>query len=242
MSVKPARAMDRVRSTLFAVVFYPVTVVIMILLLPTLLLPIRVARPVCYLWVRFFEWMSRHVLRVRYRVQIDRAASDAIARGPVVYAAKHQSMWETLIFNELLNRPSFVLKQELTRIPLFGRFLKKFEMVSVDRDAGATALKSMVRQARDQIGKGRSVVIYPQGTRVAAGESLPYLPGAAALYSQIDAPVIPIALDSGRLWPRRTFVKRAGVITVKVLAPIPAGLDRKTFLRTLEERIEQACG
>ncbi|MEQ8602321.1 MAG: lysophospholipid acyltransferase family protein [Marivibrio sp.] len=242
MTVKAARPMDRVRSIVFALTFYPLTTAMLILLLPTLLLPIRWARPVCYLWVDFFDWMSRRVLRVRYRIQIDREASDAIARGPVIFAAKHQSMWETLIFNALLNRPAFVLKEELTRIPLFGRFLKKFEMVAVDRTAGAAALKGMVRQARDQIEKGRSVVIYPQGTRVAPGEKRPYLPGAAALYSQIDAPVIPIALDSGRLWPRRAFVKRAGTITVKVLAPIPKGLDRKSFLQMLKARIEQACG
>lgn len=241
MRIQPARPMDRVRSTLFAISFYPLTVVIMLLLLPTLLLPRRFAQPLCYRWVDFFDWMSRNVLNVRYRVKIDRAASDAIAKGPVIFAAKHQSMWETLIFNDLLNRPAFVLKQELTRIPLFGLFLKKFEMVAVDRAAGASALKGMVRQAQEQLAKGRSVVIYPQGTRVAPGDKHPYLPGAAALYTQTDARVIPIALDSGRLWPRRAFVKRAGTITVKVLPPIEPGLDRRTFLRTLEDRIESAC-
>ncbi|MCR9221716.1 MAG: 1-acyl-sn-glycerol-3-phosphate acyltransferase [Alphaproteobacteria bacterium] len=233
---------DRLRSILFALLFYPVTVAIVILYLPLLLLPTRWSQPLCYSWIRLFLGMSRAVLGVRYRVSVDPEAAAAIAEGPVIYASKHQSMWETLAFNELLGRPAFVLKRELERIPLFGLYLKTFGMVAVDRAAGASALKGMVRQAAEQTALGRSIVIYPQGTRVAPGDHKPYLPGVAALYQKLDAPVVPVTLDSGRYWPRRTLVKRAGVIEVRLLAPIPPGLDRKTFLRTLEERIESACG
>lgn len=242
MTIKPARPLDRVRSVLFALVFYPVSTVMTFLFQPLLLLPVKVCWPLCFGWVRFYMLLSRHLLGIKTRVKMDRAASDAIAAGPVIYAAKHQSMWETIVFNDLLNAPAFVLKRELTRIPLFGPFLTKFGMVAVDRSAGAAALKDMVRQARRQVDTGRSIVIYPQGTRVAPGEHKPYMPGVAALYAQLGVPVVPIALDSGRLWPRRAFVKRAGTVTVTVLSPIPPGLDRKTFMRTLEERIESACG
>jgi 1-acyl-sn-glycerol-3-phosphate acyltransferase len=242
MKVKPARPLDRVRSALFAALFYPISAVMTVIMLPLLLFPARAVEPICYLWVRVFMVLSRRVLGIRMRVKMDRRASDTIAQGPVIYAAKHQSMWETIAFNDLLNRPVFVLKQELTRIPVFGVFLTKFGMVAVDRSAGASALKGMVRQARQHLAAGRSVVIYPQGTRVAPGDHKPYLPGVAALYSQLDAPVIPIALDSGRLWPRHVFVKRAGTVTVTVLPPIEPGLDRKSFMRTLEQRIETACG
>ena len=238
----PARPLDRVRSLLFAILFYSISAVMALGLLPFLILPARWIKSVCYSWVSIFMVLSRTVLGIRMRVKMDRAASDAIAAGPVIFAAQHQSMWETIIFNGLLNAPSFVLKRELIRVPIFGLFLRKFDMIAIDRAAGASALKGMVRQARAQIEAGRSVVIYPQGTRVAPGEKKPYLPGVAALYTQLGVPVIPIALDSGRLWPRGAFVKRAGTVTVTVLPPIPTGLDRKGFMRVLEDRIENACG
>ncbi|MBP5856478.1 1-acyl-sn-glycerol-3-phosphate acyltransferase [Marivibrio halodurans] len=238
----PVRPLDRVRSLLFALLFYSISAVMALGLLPFLVLPARWIKPVCYSWVSIFMVLSREVLGIRMRVKMDRAASDAIAAGPVVFAAQHQSMWETIVFNGLLNAPSFVLKRELIRLPVFGLFLRKFGMIAIDRAAGASALKGMVRQARAQIASGRSVVIYPQGTRVPPGEKKPYLPGVAALYTQLDVPVIPIALDSGRLWPRGAFVKRAGTVTVTLLSPIPEGLDRKSFMRTLENRIESACG
>lgn len=233
---------DRLRSTLFALTFYPLTVLCLVAYVPTLLLPERLARPICYSWVDIFLWFARHVLRIDYRVEIDPAAREAIAAGPVVIASKHQSMWETLVFNRMLDRPVFVLKKELVAIPLFGRFLTRFGMISVDRAAGARALKPMVQQAQAHLAAGRIVVIYPQGTRVAPGAEVPYLPGVAALYARAGVPMIPVALDAGRLWPRHRFVKRAGTITVRFLAPLEPGLDRKTFMKTLEDRIEQACG
>ena len=242
MKVKTARPLDRVRTILFVALFYPMSLVMTLVLVPSLVFPRESIRPVCYLWVRLFMVMTRRVLGIRYRVKIDRAAADLIAKGPVIFAAKHQSMWETVAFNDLLNCPAFVLKKELMTAPVFGLFMKKFDMIPVDREAGASALKGMVRQSRQHLSEGRSIVIYPQGTRVGPGASIPYMPGVAALYNQTGVPVVPIALDSGRLWPRGLFVKRAGTITVTLLPPIEPGLDRERFMQELEQKIEQACG
>jgi 1-acyl-sn-glycerol-3-phosphate acyltransferase len=140
-----------------------------------------------------------------------------------------------------LNYPAFVLKRELLSIPLFGWYLRKVGMIAVDRAAGASALRNMARQASEAFAEGRSILIFPEGTRVPPGESRPYHPGVAALYTQLKVPVVPVALNSGLFWGRRSFVKRPGTVTVQFLPPIPPGLDRKAFMRELESRIEAAA-
>ena len=133
-----------------------------------------------------------------------------------------------------------MLKKELLSIPLFGWFLKRAGMIAVDRKGGASALRSMARQATETLESGRSILIFPEGTRVAPGQTRPYQPGVAALYTQQKVPVVPVALNSGLFWGRRAFFKKPGTIVVQILPPIPPGLDRKAFMRDLESRIEPA--
>jgi len=156
----------------------------------------------------------------------------------VLIAAKHQSAWDTIIFSILLWDHCFVLKQELTRIPLFGWYLTRAGLIPVDRSGGAAALKKMVADARRAAEAGRPIVIFPEGTRVAPDAHRPYHPGVAALYSQLEVPVVPCALNSGLFWGRRSFAKRPGTITLEFLPAIPPGRPRKTFLAELEQAIE----
>jgi 1-acyl-sn-glycerol-3-phosphate acyltransferase len=225
------------RSIVFNILYIAWTAAMHILCLPLLLGPRRWSRAAGGVWIRADFWLLRHLIGLGYRV----IGAENLPKGPAVFAAKHQSAWETLFLSLYLNYPAFVLKRELLFIPLFGWYLRKVGMIAVDRSAGASALRNMARQAGEAFAEGRSILIFPEGTRVPPGESRPYHPGVVALYSQLKVPVVPVALNSGLFWGRRAFVKRPGTVTVEFLPPIAPGLDRKAFMRELESRIETAA-
>ena len=144
------------------------------------------------------------------------------------------------MFPLLLDKPAYVLKRELIRVPLFGSYLKQCGMIPVDREGGGAALKQLLRAARTAVAQGRSILIYPEGTRTPPGERRPYHPGVAALYGDLGVPVVPVALNSGLFWGRRAFHKKPGTITIEFLPPIAPGLPRREFMRELQERMEGA--
>lgn len=227
--------MALIGSFLFMLCFYGLTTVFCFAYLPLLLLPRRIFAPFAWGWVRISLWLLRVLTGVRHEVR----GEDRLPEGAVIFAPKHQSAWETLALAVIMKDPAFVLKKELTRIPLFGWYLAKMQNVAVDRSAGAKALKQMVDQTNARLAEGRPVVIFPQGTRTAPDDKdKPYLPGVAALYSKAGVPVVPVALNSGLFWPRRKFLKQSGTIALEYLEPIPVGLNRKEFLATLEQRTE----
>lgn len=228
--------MTLLRSVLFGVFFYGGVIVAGIVFLPLLILPSAVARPVLFAWLRYASFCTRTIAGIKHQLIVQEGAE--LPDGPALFAAKHQSAWETLAFNLILPDPVFVLKKELKKVPFFGWYLVKMRQIAVDRSAGASAMRGMVHQAKEVFADGFSVVIYPQGTRVGIGDPAPYHPGIFALYRALEQPVIPIALNSGRLWSRNGLIKRAGMVTVSVLPAIPPGLDRKTFMSQLETTIE----
>jgi len=139
--------------------------------------------------------------------------------------AKHQAMFETMALAAMLDAPAVVMKRELAQIPLWGWAARRYGVIVVDRAANAKALRQMMREAKAAMAEGRSVLIFPEGTRVAPGETPPVLSGFAGLYRALGLPVVPVALDSGRLWPRRGL-KRPGIVTFRFGAPIAPGLER----------------
>jgi 1-acyl-sn-glycerol-3-phosphate acyltransferase len=225
------------RSVLFNILYAVWTGGMHILCMPLLLGPRRWSRIAGGVWIRADLWLLRNLIGLCHQV----TGAENLPDGPAIFASKHQSAWETLFFSIYLNYPAFVLKRELLSIPLFGWYLRKVGMIAVDRSAGASALRNMARQSSEAFAEGRSILIFPEGTRVAPGQSRPYHPGVAALYTQLKVPVVPVALNSGLFWGRRAFVKRPGTVTVQFLPPIPPGLDRKAFMRELETRIETAA-
>ena len=184
-------------------------------------------RRVAKLWLRVLAWGCWQVAGLRWRL----TGEANIPSGPVIYAVKHQSSWETLILTLLLRQPAVVLKKELLSIPLFGTYLAKSGMIAVDREAGASALKEMVAEARQKIDEGRSVLIYPEGTRTPPGERRRYHPGVFALYRGLGVPVVPVALNSGLFWSK--FTKKPGFVDVSFLPPVAEGMDRRSFLSGL---------
>jgi 1-acyl-sn-glycerol-3-phosphate acyltransferase len=226
--------MKQVRSFLFNLCFYGATAVAGLLLAPLLLGPRVVARVARDIWINMALGLMRRLVGLTHRVE----GMENVPAGRFIIAAKHQSAWETFFLHVLFHDPAVVLKKELTRLPVFGWYTARAGVIAVDRSAGAAALKQVVEDARPMSEAGRPILIFPQGTRVAPGDHRPYYPGVYALYRALDLPVVPVALNSGLFWPARGFVYNPGVIDVRVLAPIQPGLDRKTFMRTLEETIE----
>jgi 1-acyl-sn-glycerol-3-phosphate acyltransferase len=157
-----------------------------------------------------------------------------------IIACKHQSAWETFALYAVIDDPTYILKRELMWIPLFGWYTWKAGLIPVDRSAGLSALSRMTARAQKALGLGRQLVIFPEGTRRPPGAEPIYKPGVAFLYSKAGVPCVPLALNSGVFWPRRSLRRRPGTILVQALDPIPAGLDRKTFFVRLQNDLEAA--
>ncbi len=221
--------MAAIRSLLYAAIFYPATVVWVFVCLVATLLGRRPMLAVVLSWVEFHHWLCRHVLGIRLRV------IGAIPPGPHLIAVKHQSMFETLEIVRLSNLPVIVLKKELADIPLFGFMTRRYGVIPVERSAGAKALRELVAAGKQAVGSGRAVIIYPEGSRVRPGEMPPLKSGFAALYRALGLPVVPVAVDSGRLWGRG-LVHRPGSVTFLIGETIPAELKRDE----IEERVHRA--
>jgi 1-acyl-sn-glycerol-3-phosphate acyltransferase len=229
--------MSFLRSILFNVSFYGLTATLCVLALPALLLPRGVLVWFGRIWAHGTVWMLRLFCGIDYEVR----GATLPAPGGRVYAFKHQSAWDTIMLPIFLRDPMTVMKKELLWLPIFGWYLLKTRQVAIDRSGGAAALKRMLRAAKAGLGAGRPLAIFPEGTRTAPGARRPYHPGVAALYTQLRVPVVPVALNSGRLWGRRSFWKKPGRIVVEFLPAIEPGLDRAQFTAELERRIEEAC-
>ena len=210
----------RLRFWAFAAVFYTASTVIVLTLPLAALGGQKMMRRYASGWSAFHAWCARTILGIRVRIE------GAPLSEPALYAAKHQAMFETLELARLLDTPAIVMKRELTDIPLWGRAARRYGAIAIDRAASATALRAMMRDAKAAKEAGRSVLLFPEGTRVAPGEQPPLRSGFAGLYRALALPVVPVALDSGRLLPRKG-AKRSGTITIRFGAPIPPGLSRE---------------
>jgi 1-acyl-sn-glycerol-3-phosphate acyltransferase len=224
------------RSLLFNVLFFAYTAWTALWLAPRLLTRHADIKPQVKRWAGGVLWLLDRVVGITYVLR----GVEHIPEGGVLLAAKHQSAWDTMMFHLFVPHSIYVTKQEVTRIPLYGAVARGIGSISIDRRGGAKALKGLIRDCRAAIESGHQVIIFPEGTRTAPGSSLPYQPGVAAIYKQIGAPVVPVALNSGLFWGRRSFIKQPGCIVVEFLPAIEPGLDRKLFLVELERRIETA--
>jgi 1-acyl-sn-glycerol-3-phosphate acyltransferase len=217
------------RSLLYAAIFYPATVAWVLVGLPASLFGRRATLAIVLGWTQFHHMLVTRVLGIRIKVE------GRIPPGPHLIAVKHQSMLETMEMVRLTDAPVIVIKKELADIPLFGSMTRRYGVIAVERSAGAKALRALVDEGREAIATGRSIIIYPEGTRVRVGEMPPLKSGFAALYRVLGLPVVPVAVDSGRLWGRG-FVHRSGRVTLKIAETIPARLDRKN----VEARVHAA--
>ena len=232
--------MITVRSVLFNLLFYLNLVVLLIAALVTLLLPRRAVLRMAEFWGRTSVWLLRVVCGARLELRGLEHFPPGRFSGPLIFAAKHQSTFETFALLRLFDDYTFIVKRELMWIPIFGWCMAKGRMIPVDRGSGAQALNRMTARARQEIRGGRQLIIFPEGTRRAPGAEPRYKFGVAHLYGEVGVPCVPVALNSGLFWPRRRLLRLPGTIVVEFLPPIPPGLDKDEFFKRLQNDIETA--
>lgn len=224
------------RSGLFNILFFGWNALVLALSMPMVLVPRGGIRWSAGRLASGNVGLLKAIVGLRYEVRGDLS----LLQQPVIVASKHQSAWDTFIFYLLARDPAYVMKKELLAIPLYGWLARKQRMIPVDRAAGASALRALLRAADAAIAERRQIIIFPQGTRMAPGAAAPYQAGVAALYGRLGVPVVPVALNSGCFWPRRSFLKFPGKIVIEILPPITPGLAKPAFMAELERRIETA--
>jgi 1-acyl-sn-glycerol-3-phosphate acyltransferase len=224
------------RSLLFNVLFYVTTTLYVVLGSPLLFAPRRWAMAALANHARFELFLLEHIVGLKLEVR----GKDKLPKGACLVAAKHQSAWETFGLIPLFRDPALLMKRELFWIPFHGWFSRKFKMIPVDRDKGPAALRRMLREAKKRIADGREIIIFPEGTRRPPGAPPDYKTGIVLLYEALGVPCVPLALNSGLFWPRRSLIRRPGTIVVEFLDPIPPGLPKAEFLKRLMGAIESA--
>ncbi len=187
------------------------------------------------IWSYGLVKMARILCGLRYQVLGE------VPKGAAIIASKHQSAWETLALGFILSDVFYVLKRELLFLPIIGWYMWGMRCVGIKRSDGKNAIRKIQEQASRELHKGRQLIIFPEGTRVPIGETKPYKSGVAVVYEEANVPVVPVALNSGICWPRNSWKKYPGLITVQFLEPIPPGLPKKEFMELLESRISGGC-
>jgi len=209
-----------VRTIVFSIVFYGLSVPIVLTAPISALFGQRPLLRHVHVWADMLYWSARLILGIDMRIE------GALPVGPVLYASKHQSMYETVALVRVLHEPAIVMKRELSDIPVWGWSARRYGMIVVDRSASAKALRAMMREAKETLAGGRSVLIFPEGSRMPVGETPELKSGLAGLYRMLGLPIVPIALDTGKVWPLHG-PQRPGVVTVRLGEPIPPGLPRE---------------
>ncbi|HUW74615.1 MAG TPA: lysophospholipid acyltransferase family protein [Methyloceanibacter sp.] len=224
------------RSFLFNILFYVSTTAFVVLGSPLLFCPRSWAMAAFRLHCRTELWLLKHIVGLDFEVR----GRERLPQPPFLVASKHQSAWETFALIPLFRDPALLMKRELFWIPFHGSFSHKFEMIPVDRDKGAAALRRMLQAAKERIASGREIIMFPEGTRRPPGAAPDYKTGIVLLYNALDVPCVPVALNSGFFWRRRSWTRKPGKVLVEIRDPIPPGLPKAEFLSRLQEAIETA--
>lgn len=225
------------RSLLFNLLFYAALILLMSAGLPLLVFGTARVKWLASLWGHQSLWLLRVVCGTRIEVR----GAEHIPSGACIVAPKHQSVWEVFALTTVFPDFTFVLKRELTWIPLFGWYLVRSGQIAVDRSKGRAALAQAARKGKAVLAGGHQLLLFPEGTRRPPGAPPDYKPGVAFIYAQNAVPCVPVALNSGLFWPRRRFIRRPGTIVVDILPPIAPGLRAAEFLPLLQARVEAAC-
>ncbi|MGH6836467.1 MAG: lysophospholipid acyltransferase family protein [Methylocella sp.] len=224
------------RSLAFHTAFYLWTTVLALAGLPVLVMGRLRVQAYAKFWTGSSVWLLEKICQTKVLWR----GLENLPRGGCIIASKHQSALETLALTTKGADFSYILKRELMAIPVFGWYLKGAGQVAIDRAKRGEALPDLTRQVREAIAEGRQMIIFPEGTRKPAGAPPKYKSGVGYLYTDAGAVCVPVALNTGLYWPRRSVSIHPGQVTIAFLDAIAPGLDRQSFLRLLEERIEAA--
>lgn len=224
------------RSIAFNIAFFAWAFISAILFIPFFIASPRAAQKIGKWWALPCLFLARILCCITYEIR----GCENIQTNPVIYASKHQSAWDTIIFLTLLPNMAYVLKKELLKLPFWGWYLWRMKMIAIDRSAGASSIKQLVRDGKTALAENRPIVIFPEGTRTKPNSKPDYHAGITAMYSALSVPVVPVALNSGVYWGKNAFFKKSGKIIIEFLPPIPAGLPKKEFSERLQNEIENA--
>ena len=227
--------MQFIRSLLFTILFYLTLVLVFVLAIPTLILPSK-STLVCG---KILAHMIIYLLRFVLGVKVTFSGIENLNKNERFFVASaHQSLLETFILQAPLQYPIFILKKELLRIPLFGWYLKKIGSIDIIRDTTTKDNLNFFDKIKNNIESSkRPLLIFPQGTRVKFGERLPFKKGAGRIYEALNLPCVPVALNTGKVWPKNSFLKYNHDIKVSFLEPIGPGKDKDSFISDLETKI-----
>ena len=227
--------MQFVRSLLFTILFYLTLILVFIIAIPTLILPSKATLMCGKLLAYIIIFLLRFILGVKV---IFSGIENLKKNQRFFVASAHQSLLETFILQAPLQYPIFILKKELLKIPLFGWYLKKIGSIDIIRDTTTKENLNFFDKVKNNIEiSKRPLLIFPQGTRVKFGERPPFKKGAARIYEVLNLPCVPVALNTGKVWPKNSFLKYNHDIKISFLEPIEPGKDKNVFLRDLETKI-----
>lgn len=225
-----------IRSALFRIYIVVISVLMGWAAMPVRLFVPRYAMPYAKLWARFYLAGGRFWCGIRTRVEgLEKLPKDR----PFIIASQHQSAFDTLVWMNLVSKPTYVMKEELLKVPFVGPMLKLTGMIPVQRAGGSKAMRGLLKETERAAADGRQMIIFPEGTRMAYGETVPLKPGIVAMARHTGLPVYPVATNSGLCWPNRGFLKRPGTISVVIGDPVQAR-GRGEMLQAIERAWQEA--
>ena len=224
-----------IKSLIFNLFFYSIVIIVLIIAIPTLAMP----KKFTLLFGKFLANSIILILRITLNTKVIFHGLENLKKVDKFFVASaHQSMLETFILQSPLDFPIFILKKELLNIPLFGWYLRKIGSIEIVRETTTKDNLSFLERIKKVVDEeDRPLLIFPQGTRVKFGEQLPFKKGAGRIYSALNIPCIPVALNTGKIWPKNSFLKYSGDIHISFLEPIMPGIDKGEFLNELERKI-----
>ncbi len=230
--------MQKIRSNLFAGLWTLWTAVFGLVLIGVIALGSqpKMVRRCTRLWARGVIFLLKWVVGITHQIE----GLENLPAEPCLIVSNHQSAWETITYLLFFPEVAIITKIELLKIPIFGAFLKRSPMIPIDRDAGTKALRQMVDEGQRALEQGRSILIFPEGTRQAPGTPIEFKRGVELLYSKLNAPLLPVAMNSGLFWLPGNQTKRAGVIHVSILPAIAAGHKPQEAIKAAEQQVQSA--
>ena len=224
-----------IRSILFSTIFFTGIIFISLIFLPSFFLP----RNVVLYGGKLMGYWAGICLKLTLSTKIVVKGKENIIKNDKYFiASSHQSMFETFYLQTIFNSPVFILKKELLRIPIFGWYLKKIGSISINRNKTTKDNLSFFNDISEIISQSsRPLIIFPQGTRTLPEERIPFKKGASRIYEELKISCVPVAINSGYVWPKKKRKKSNKIITISILKPISAGLDKNEFLKVLENNI-----
>ena len=224
-----------IRSILFYVLLALWTIFMGIICFPYLLVSYQYLRKPVNIWIKGIFKLLQTICNITYEIR----GRENIPSYAVIVASKHQSAFETFALFYHINNSIFIHKRQLFLIPIFGQYLKKINMISINRSEGTIAMRKILKQTKQKIQQGKSIIIFPEGTRKKPGENPDYKTGIAGIYKNLETEVLPVAVNSGQFWPKNIIIKKSGKIIIKFLKLIPSQLEKSEFLKTIESVIEE---